>query len=184
MKITRGQIIETTEYKVGDVIDFTLKTGEEASAMVMRVDDAGALFVFKDCLEKEYPMNKRNTTMGGYAESDLRKVLNTEILESFPDELREQMKAFDSGDYLRLLSEMEVFGEQYFSTEKDENKQLEPMKDRRNRIAFQGKDTDRWEWWWLSAVASAAYFCFCVYGGGAYYTGASDARGVRPAFLI
>lgn len=32
MKITRGQIIETTEYKVGDVIDFTLKTGEEASA--------------------------------------------------------------------------------------------------------------------------------------------------------
>jgi hypothetical protein len=38
--------------------------------------------------------------------------------------------------------------------------------------------------WWLRSVVSAAYFAL-VYGGGhAGCVGASDSRGVRPAFAI
>jgi len=60
------------------------------------------------------------------------------------------------------------------------------MKERKNRIAFQGKGTDRWEWYWLQNEydGSAALFASVYYDGLAYYNSASYARGVRPAFKI
>lgn len=60
------------------------------------------------------------------------------------------------------------------------------MKQRKNRIAFQGKGTDCWEWYWLQNKADgyAAAFAGVGNGGGADYNGASGAAGVRPAFKI
>lgn len=182
------------EYKVGDVIDFTLTTGEKVSAMAMRQEEDGMLFVFIDCLKKDYPMFKNPSKMGSmqinYFNSDLRHALNNEILDTFPEEIKSRMKVMrigdtDAFDKLRLLTEKEVFGENRYG-EVDNGTRLPLMEEIRNRIAFQGRGTDTWEWWWLQnkAEGSAARFADVSYGGGAYYRHASAGYGVRPAFKI
>lgn len=141
------------------------------------------LFVFVDCLKDEAPMNEDNSTMGGYECCDLRKKLNTVILDTFPDTIKTRMKPVYQDDKLRLLTAKEVFGENEYGDE-DHGVQLEPMKSLKNCIAFQGKGTDEWEWYWLQNVYSASGFA-CVYGNGnAGYLAASNSLGVRPAFLI
>ena len=50
-------------------------------------------------------MNKDNTNEGGYENSDLRKNLNGEILEQYPDKIRKRMVAFENGDLLRIPTE-------------------------------------------------------------------------------
>ena len=64
--------------------------------------------------------------------------------------------------------------------------QWEPMKKRKNRIAFQGKGTDTWEWYWLQNKydGSAAGFAGVGNSGDASYDNASTSYGVRPAFKI
>lgn len=174
---TKTAVEIKSEYKIGDVIEFTLSTGEEVSAMAMRQEEDGMLFVFVDCLTDEQPMFK--TTRGkkvDYLHSDLRQKLNGEILESFPDSVKSRMKEMQNGDKLRLLMKEEVFGD----------KALEPMKAIRNRIAFQGNGTDRWEWWWLQDKIedTASYFADVYAYGYANIYGASYSLGVRPAFKI
>lgn len=182
------------EYKVGDVIDFTLTTGEKVSAMAMRQEEDGMLFVFIDCLKKEYPMFKNPSKMGSmqinYFNSDLRHALNNEILDTFPEEIKSHMKVMrigdtDAFDKLRLLTEKEVFGENRYG-EVDNGTRLPLMEEIRNRIAFQGRGTDTWEWWWLQnkAEGSAALFARVSTNGFATSYLASYGFGVRPAFKI
>ena len=84
------------------------------------------------------------------------------------------MVAFENGDHLRLLTYEEVF----------EENRLEPMRNRRNRIADRGCNSDELEWWWLQDAESAAHFAHVSLGGNATFGGASLALGVRPAFKI
>ena len=132
-------------------------------------------------------MNRTNTNKGGYEKSLLRKKLNTEILDRFPAEIREKMVAFPNGDLLRLPTEREIFGENIFGAEEDESvEQWSPMKERKNRIAFHGKGTDRWEWYWLQNeyYGSAAHFAYVTIYYSTHFNDASYAGGVRPAFKI
>jgi len=185
--VRRETVIDTDKYEVGDIIDFTLTTGEKVSAMAMRQEEDGMLFVFIDCLKDEYSMNETNINEGGYEECDLRRKLNTVILSTFPGTLKDRMKPVYKEDKLRLLTATEVFGEDSeYDYKEDNGIQLEPMKERKNRIAFQGKGTDEWEWYWLQNTVkdSAADFASVYDSGDAYYDGASFAYGVRPAFKI
>ena len=129
-------------------------------------------------------MNKKNTTAGGYEKSYLRKVLNCEILDLFPDDLREKMIPFSNGDLLKIPSEKEMFGENVYSDDPEDCEQWEQMKDRRNRIAFQGSRTGALEWTWLRDVVNAGNFAIVGYDGFSYCYNASNANGVRPAFKI
>ena len=174
MKVIRRITEEVDAYRVGDVISFTLTTGEKVSAMAMKEEKDGTLFVTVDCLEEERPMNSYDTTEVGYEACELRKVLNSEIYDTFPEDIKEKMVPFANGDFLRLLTEDEVFGDE----------RLEPMNNRRNRIADRGCNSDELEWWWLQDVYSAAHFALVRGHGDAHYYGASYARGVRPAFKI
>lgn len=185
LTVRRSTTVQTDEYEVGDIIDFTLKTGEEVSAMARRKEADGMLFVFVDCLKTEYPMNSSNTNKGGYGACLLRKKLNGEILDSFPDSLKARMKPVYKDDKLRLLTAMEVFGKNSYE-DKVGGEYLPFMGDIRNRIAFRGKDTDTWEWYWLQNTLndSAADFACVTNSGYANYAGASSGRGVRPAFKI
>ena len=185
LTVRRSTTVQTDEYEVGDIIDFTLKTGEEVSAMARRKEADGMLFVFVDCLKTEYPMNSSNTNKGGYGACLLRKKLNGEILDSFPDSLKARMKPVYKDDKLRLLTAMEVFGKNSYE-DKVGGEYLPLMGDIRNRIAFRGKDTDTWEWYWLQNTLndSAADFACVTNSGYANYAGASSGRGVRPAFKI
>lgn len=174
-------------YMVGDVIAFTLTDGEEVEALAVKQEQDGMIFCLVDCLNQEYSMNEEDSNRGGYEATDLRVKLNGEILDRFPADIREKMVAFANGDYLRLPTEKEIFGcNDYGKAEPDDVQQWEPMKKRKNRIAFQGKGTDRWEWYWLQNAHKryAAYFAGVSGYGGAYCYGASGANGVRPAFKI
>lgn len=175
-------------FAIGDVMAFDLNDGEQFEAMAMKQEDDGMIFCAVDCLETEYQMNKKLTNEGGYEACELRKALNGEILERFPAEIRESMVPFENGDLLRLPTEKEIFGKnKYGEDEPDTVTQWEPMKLRRNRIAFQGYNGE-WEWYWLQNrlrdVASATHFALVDSTGDASSDAASNSFGVRPAFKI
>lgn len=168
--------------EVGDKIDFTLKTGEKVEALAVKELTNGTLFCTVDFLSKAYPMNRNGGTRGGYKASDLRKDLNDEILDSFPDGIREQLVPFDNGDLLTIPSEREMFGYNLYSAEDEGNvMQWEPMKNRHNRIAFRNGEC---EWGWLRNVASSTSFALVGHNGYASRSYASHALGVRPVFII
>lgn len=179
---------EGHQFEVGDVIGFTLTDGEEVEAMAMKVEDDGVIFALVDCLAEEMPMQRNGKDI-------MRDYLNKDVYIRFPEEIRNMMKPFERGDMLRLMTQKEVFGVNYYDADEEDESvtQFEPMKDRRNRIAYLGKGgttDDDWEWWWLSNqtwlrdVASTTGFAN-VYGNGYASThNASDSRGVRPAFKL
>ena len=178
--------MNTTNFEVGDVFSMTMTNGEKVEAMAMKQENDGMIFMLVDCIRGEYRMNSDNTNRGGYDASDLRGQLNGEILERFPDEVRELMVDFPNGDLLRLPTEKEIFGtNRYGEAESEKVKQFEPMKLLRNRIAFRGMN-GYYEWWWLSnkMKGDAARFVLIDSGGSATSYGAYYALGVRHAFKI
>lgn len=173
-------------YEVEDVIAFKLTDGEDIQAMAVQQENDGMLFCLVDCLADEYSMDDTNTNKGGYEGTDLRKKLNTDIIARFPADIKAMMVPFENGDYLRVPTEKEIFGENYYGEyESPYVLQWKPMKQRRNRIAFQGNNSD-WEWYWLQNMCkdSAVYFA-CVNDNGSASCGrASRSDGVRLVFKL
>ena len=186
MKVKRTVKMDVDTFKVSDIIKFKLTDGEKVQAMAVQQENDGMLFCLVDCLADEYPMNDTNINEGGYEGSDLRKKLNTEIVARFPADIKAMMVPFGNGDYLRLPTEKEIFGENYYGEyESPYVQQWKPMKQRRNCIAFQGKNGSL-EWYWLQNKCrdSAANFACVSDASGARWYNASDFLGVRPAFKI
>lgn len=187
MKVKRTVTVDVDIFKVGDVIEVKLTNGVKVKGMAMKQEEDGMIFCLVDCLPDEYRMNDYRTNEGGYEKSDLRKKLNGEILNLFPAEFTDMMTPFDSGDLLRLPTEKEIFGRNcYGEYESSEVKQWEPMKRRRNRMAF---DRCKGEWlqeyWLMNKVReSATYFSIVDGDGLADYNNASYSFGVRPVFKI
>lgn len=186
MKVNRTTITDVKEFQVNDVISLTLNDGKEAHAIAVKREADGMLFCLVDCLKDELPMNEKNSNRGGYDASDLRVKLNGEILDRFPADLKALMLPFANGDLLRLPTEKEIFGKNPYGKKEDESvEQWQPMKQRHNRIAFQGDNGDL-EWYWLQNKMrnSASNFAVVVTNGNAYANGAGNSLGVRPAFKI
>lgn len=186
-----GEIINLEEmtaggWHEGDRIRFTLEDGEAAEAFAVRqLDDGAALFIFTDCLDREERLHDVPGEYDGWDGCSLRKILNGRILERFPEEIRKLMRPFENGDLLQIPSEIEIFGERIWDQEK-EGTQFPAMRDRRNRIAFQGYRSDVWEWYWLRTVSTrgtgyAAYVNNC---GTATSNAATYSFGVRPLFIL
>lgn len=187
MKVKRTIKCDVDTFKVGDIIKVKLTDNVKVQAMAMQQEEEGMIFCLVDCLPGEYPMNSTRTNKGGYEESDLRKKLNGEILNLFPAELKEQMVPFDNNDLLRLPTEKEIFGENYYcECESPYVKQWKPMKKRRNRMAFDGTKEENLQWYWLmnKVRESAPRFSSVNSDGYAYYYIASYFLGVRPVFKI
>lgn len=191
MLVKRTMKVDVELFEVGDIIKFKLTDGEKAQAMAVKQTPEGMLFVLVDCLAKEYPMFNDIDDMDeadiSYATSDLRKALNGEILDRFPKEIKDRMVAVNAeGDMLRIPTECEIFGENVYGQEESKlTKRWKPMKKKRNRIAFQGKE-GAWEWYWLMNRHKdyASSFAGVYLSGLANYTGASNSHGVRPVFLL
>lgn len=191
MEVKRTMTVDVEMFEVGDVIKFKLTDGEKVQAKAVKETPEGMLFVLVDCLGTEYPMFKDIDDMNEdditYMNSDLRKALNGEIIARFPEEIRSRMVAVNAeGDMLRIPSEKEIFGENVYEQAEDKKvKRWKPMKKRRNRIAFQGKE-GAWEWYWLMNRHQeyASNFANVSSGGNADYNGASYSYGVRPVFLL
>lgn len=187
MKVKRMIKSDVDTFKVGDIIKVKLTDGVKVQAMAMQQEEDGMIFCLVDCLPGKYPMNSTRTNEGGYEESDLRKKLNGEILNLFPAEFKALMAPFDNGDLLRLPTEKEIFGENYYGEyESSYVKQWKPMKKRRNRMAFDGSKDENLQWYWLmnKVRESATGFSLVAAGGSARHDFASYSYGVRPAFKI
>lgn len=194
MEVIRKITVDTELFELGDTISFELTTGEQVQAMAVRETPNGMLFMFVDCLKTEQKMfeNVNNTEVVDYAHSDLRKKLNGEILESFPEEIRERMVGMRVGqtncfDMLRIPTEREIFGENPYGEDEPKSvRRFYGMEERRNRIAWQGSKTGEFEWYWLqNKVEDSASLFACVSGTGYANSGnASYSFGVRPVFLL
>lgn len=191
MLVKRTMKVDVELFEVGDIIKFRLTDGEKVQAMAVKQTPEGMLFVLVDCLAKEYAMFNDIDNMDeediSYATSDLRKALNGEILDRFPKEIKDRMVAVNAeGDMLRIPTECEIFGENVYGQEESKlTKRWKPMKKKRNRIAFQGKE-GAWEWYWLMNRHKDYASNFAdvdTFGIAAYYS-ASDSFGVRPVFLL
>ena len=161
MKVKRICSVDVDTFKIGDVIKIKLTDGVKAEAMAMKQEKDGMIFCMVNCLPDEYKMNDTRTNEGGYEQSDLRKKLNGEILNLFPAELTDMMVPFESGDLLRLPTEKEFFGENYYGEyESAYVKQWKPMKKRRNRMALSiNKDESLQGQWLMNKVRESAN-CF------------------------
>lgn len=194
MEVIRKITVDTELFELGDTISFELTTGEQVQAMAVRETPNGMLFMFIDCLKTEQKMfeNVNNAEVVDYAHSDLRKKLNGEILESFPEEIRERMVGMRVGqtncfDMLRIPTEREIFGENPYGEDEPKSvRRFYGMEERRNRIAWQGSKTGEFEWYWLQNKVedSASYFADVSGNGSAYYDSAGSSYGVRPVFLL
>lgn len=196
MEVMRNMTIDTELFELGDIISFTLTTGEKVKAKAIRETPNGMLFITVDCLKDEQPMFKTPDRMGSmeinYFNSDLRHTLNGEILDSFPEEIKSRMVVMEIGntnffDMLRIPTEREIFGENPCGKDEPVSvRRFYGMENRRERIAFQGSETGMWEWYWLQnrVEDTASDFAGVGYHGFATCGNASLAYGVRPVFLL
>lgn len=193
MKVYRtSEVLAGGKYEVGDIVSYTMEDGEEVEALAVKeeFDKHGNLcmvFLLLDCLKEECRMNRDDTNDGGYEESHLRDQLATKYLEKFPAALRLNMVPFENGDLLRIPTEREIFGRNIYGEEEPNTvEQFEPMKKRRNRMAFDGLNGETQAYWLKNKrVGSATSFCR-VDGSGAAGSsrGASYSIGVRPLYRI
>lgn len=192
MKVYRtSEVLAGGKYEVGDIVSYTMEDGEEVEALAVKeeFDKHGNLcmvFMLLDCLKEECRMNRDDTNDGGYEESHLRDQLATKYLEKFPAALRLNMVPFENGDLLRIPTEREIFGRNIYGEEEPNTvEQFEPMKKRRNRMAFDGLNGETQAYWLQNKrVRSATAFCIVSNGGYAIGSGASYSIGVRPLYRI
>lgn len=192
MKVYRtSEVLAGGKYEVGDIVSYTMEDGEEVEALAVKeeFDKHGNLcmvFMLLDCLKEECRMNRDDTNDGGYEESHLRDQLATKYLEKFPAALRLNMVPFENGDLLRIPTEREIFGRNIYGEEEPNTvEQFEPMKKRRNRMAFDGLNGETQAYWLQNKrVRSATNFCVVSGSGYAYTSYASNSYGVRPLYRI
>lgn len=187
IEVKRMVKVNVDTVQVGDIIKFKLTNGAKARAMAMQQEEDGMIFCLVDCLPGECPMNSTRTNDGGYEQSDLRKKLNGEMLNLFPAELTGMMAPFDSGDLLRIPTEKEIFGENYYGEyESPYVKQWKPMKKRRSRMAFDGSKKENLQWYWLmnKVRESTIYFSFVDRAGYEAFDAPFISYGVRPVFKL
>lgn len=195
MEVMRNMTIDTELFELGDIISFTLTTGEKVKAKAIRETPNGMLFITVDCLKDKQPMFKTSDRMGSmeinYLNSDLRHTLNGEILDTFSEEIKRRMVGMRIGqtncfDMLRIPTEREIFEENpYGKDEPVSVRRFYGMENRRERIAFQGSETGAWKRYWLqNKVEDSAFFFAVVDNGIADYYNASHSFGVRLVFLL
>lgn len=178
MKIERMTEIETSDIEVGDRIHV-----DHYTATCQEITPKGALFLLDQYLDKPMVMNRNNSNKGGYKESDLRRALQSEDILKLFSGIREWMAPFDNGDLLRIPFADELFEKLPSWCKPDDHEQWPLMKDAHNRVALRCGD---YEWSWLQNkdVTSSTLFCFVDDDGLIASGTASNAFGVRLAFLI
>lgn len=182
MKVLRQMertVASVNEYQIGDQIFIGKYT-----ATCQKVEDAGAIFLLDQYLDKPYRMNKKDTNRGGYEASNLRAELNKDFMTDHEfDAIRANLVPFENGDLVRIPTVGEFFGADDFY-DMDDAEQWELMKKRPNRIA--DREGEAYEWGWLQNTVhmSAALFAYVATGGRATDHGASASHGVRPVFML
>ena len=182
INVLRRQEMATKEIIVGDRILVSLAELGDFTATAHKITDRGVLFIFDEYVTSR-PMNSKNTNKGGYEKSDLKKWIDSVLLEAFPEELRNRIADLSIPTVGELFGHEDEWDNEHFEPDTDE--QLPLMKERKNRVAYLNNE---WEWGWLRNATkeefSAAYFA-CVYASGdPNCYSASNPHGVRPEFWL
>lgn len=151
---------KATDFHAGDEVRQVLKDGSTmdfAVAAVNHYQDDEVIFVMKDCIGEELPMNEEDTNEGGWPKSYLREKANTDILAMLPDELVAVItprkivqvvrgERFECEDKLWAPSEVEYSGEARYGVEEEGDKQFEFYKEVRNRVSLDADGDPCWKW--------------------------------------
>lgn len=183
IEVLRRQETETKEVLVGDQILVSLAELGDFTATAHKITDKGILFIFDEYVTSR-PMNGRNTNDGGYEKSDLKKWIDSVLLEAFPAELRNRIADLSIPTVGELFGHDDEWDNEHFEPDTDE--QLPLMKERRNnRVAYLNNEL---EWGWLRNATkqkfSSALFAVVNSLGLTGYRGASNSVGVRPEFWL
>lgn len=176
MNILREIEMETDHLQIGDRIKVNY-AGEKHYATAIQQRGDAMLFLTDDCLDDAMQMNLTNTVQGGWKGSELRKRLQD--IADITD-IKDQLVPFENGDLLTLLSIQEVFGVDEHLDKCDG--QIEWLKDRCCRIAR--RKGEEYPWGWLRSIVAVTLFASVTYSGSVGGYSASNAFGVRPAFMI
>ena len=182
IKVLRSRETETKEIMVGDRILIPLEELGEFAATAHKVTDKGVLFIFDEYVTSR-PMNRKNTTTGGYNKSDLKKWIDSVFMEAFPAELRSHIENLSIPTAGELFGHDDKWNNEHFEPDTDEHLPL--MKERRNRVAYLNNEGS---WGWLrnatkECVSSARFACVNP-NGTAICRAASSSLGVRPEFWL
>lgn len=180
--------------KIGDRLSVKL-TDERTVEIAYIGDDESGLHCWRFLSAlAEIPMNKKWTNKDGWGLCEARRALNSKILELLPAELRAVIAPHNTvyatadgelhtcEDLLWLPSEMELCGENYWSS-KQEGEQFPFFKDWRNRL-IGDKGNKRNDWQWTRSVCSGNSRYFVYVDSNGYFFGltAFSASGVAPCF--
>lgn len=165
-----------------------------------------------------FQMNTSNTNVGGWKDSYMRKTLlgnsNTptsplanSLMAALPSDLRAVMKAVtkytdnvgnatghtagnvtSTSDYLFLLSNYEVQGNDGYanSYEKNSQAQYDYFKAGNSKVAYRHSATGTAVWWWLRSPYYDHDYNFCIVNtDGAYNSSSADySAGLLPGFAV
>ena len=133
IKVLRKQETETKEIMVGDQILVSLKALGDFTATAHKITDKGVLFIFDEYVTSR-PMNNQYTNEGGYEKSDLKKWVNSVLLEAFSSELKDRITDLSIPTVGELFGHDDEWNKDHF--EPDDDEQLPLMKELRNRVSY------------------------------------------------
>lgn len=143
MKVLRKQEIETANIQVGDQVIIPLAEIGEFSATAHKVTDEGIMFIFDEYITRR-PMNSKNTNKGGFEKSELKKWMDTVLLMTFPEELRDKIYGLTLPTVGQIVGHEDEWDNN--NLEPDTDEQLPLMTERKNRVAYFKNDSS---WGWL-----------------------------------
>ena len=180
----------------GDLIPIRLASGEENAIRVTHDQAGNMFFVFENCLDKPFFMNRDIKNTGGWAKSEMRAYLNGEIAKQLPDDLLGAIEPISieqemqdktyvkSCDKLFLFSEEQVFGESRYSKSEKGVSRLKIFEgSMERRVKSRG---GKLFWWWLRSPYSRYNHNFVVVtsSGAVDYGYAGNSGGVAPGFCL
>lgn len=185
MKVLRE--ITTNEFKVNDTISFTLKNGQMHHAIAVKEDVDGMLFIFKTCIDDyyTYPMDDSDDFVDRYNASQLRIILNNDIIAQFPKHIISMMiPVYNLGSYfpdlLRIPTEEEIYG-MILVGEEEFGEQFEIMKNNRN---MQIGNCKAGYWLLNKSRNDSSQACFVTHAGLVNTDPVTSKHQIRPVFKL
>lgn len=182
MYVIRKMTIQTDDFKIGDQIIIPLGYLGIFTATAQVIEKDKILFLFDDYIAKR-PMNENGSNEGGYEKSDLKKWIDTELFELFPDDIRNNI----SGLTIPTVGEIGCIDEEWdeMHIESDTDTQLPLMEFEKNTIAYYHNNAT-WGWLRNATIDECSSECFASINRNGYidYMEAFYQNGVRPEFWL
>ncbi len=157
-------MMRMADIKVGDQIEIPLKDMGTFTATAQQITDDGILFMFDDCVTRR-SMNSECTNKGGYEKSELRKWVENDLFDAFPDYLKSKMSNLTLPTYGQMFGHDDWYEQ---AIEPDNDEQLPLMKIRKNRVVDYENDYTSY---WVKNATKKSYSS----GGFASVAGIGDA---------